>query len=271
MKWPRPLLRPPSSSWCTWSQPRHIRVSLIPLGLEHDLTPELAAVVVPPGPELVLPPIDLPGLQLEPTCLIGLGGDEQVLEVLVRGVVDLLFVGAHEANPGLDAGGDFGVLELEEQAVLAREGVSGLGDLVARPADLDDVLAHLHAHRHPQQSSILGFFLLSGRASREVGLVLPSLGVCEVGAVVLVDRQAEPALEGADVVLEEVRVFVQVDGFQRKFAQSFSSVCVGCALGSDAATAEFRAGPILIVHAEISKNRWCVVGRLLKGVNADRG
>jgi hypothetical protein len=35
-----------------------------------------------------------------------------------------------------------------------------------------------------------------------------ALSVGEVGAIVLVDGKAETALEGADVVFEEVRVFV---------------------------------------------------------------
>ena len=38
--------------------------------------------------------------------------------------------------------------------------------------------------------------------------MLAALRVCEVGAIVLVDGEAESAFEGADVVLEEVRVFV---------------------------------------------------------------
>ncbi len=35
-----------------------------------------------------------------------------------------------------------------------------------------------------------------------------ALGVGEVGAIVLVDGEAEPAFEAADVVFEEVWVFV---------------------------------------------------------------
>ena len=38
--------------------------------------------------------------------------------------------------------------------------------------------------------------------------MLAALGVGEVGAVVLVDGEAEPAFEGADMVFEEVGVFV---------------------------------------------------------------
>ena len=38
--------------------------------------------------------------------------------------------------------------------------------------------------------------------------MLAALGVGEVGAIVLVDGEAETAFEGADVVFEEVGVFV---------------------------------------------------------------
>jgi hypothetical protein len=72
---------------------------------------------------------------------------------------------------------------------------------------------------HPRHDAILlRFFLLPGRSACEVGLMLSSLRVCEVRAVILVDCQAQPALEAAYVVLEEVGVFVEVDGFEREFS-----------------------------------------------------
>ena len=43
-----------------------------------------------------------------------------------------------------------------------------------------------------------------------------TLGVREVGSIVLVYGEAKPAFEGADVVFEEVRVFVEVDSFEGK-------------------------------------------------------
>lgn len=57
--------------------------------------------------------------------------------------------------------------------------------------------------------------------------MLAALRVREVRAIVLVHGQAETAFEAADVVLEEVRVFVEVDGFEGEFAQAFATVCVG--------------------------------------------
>lgn len=57
--------------------------------------------------------------------------------------------------------------------------------------------------------------------------MLATLRVGEVGAIVLMDCETEAAFEGADVVLEEVRVFVEVDGFEGEFAETLASVGVG--------------------------------------------
>ncbi len=57
--------------------------------------------------------------------------------------------------------------------------------------------------------------------------MLATLSVCEVRAIVLVNCETKPAFEGADVVFEEVRVFVEVDGFEGKFSETFTPVGVG--------------------------------------------
>jgi hypothetical protein len=64
----------------------------------------------------------------------------------------------------------------------------------------------------------------------------------------LVDCQAETALEGADVVFEEVGIFVEVDGFEGEFAQALATVGVGGFFGGDTAAAELGSGAILVVH-----------------------
>ena len=38
------------------------------------------------------------------------------------------------------------------------------------------------------------------------------------------DGKTESTFERADMVFEEIRIFIQVDGFERKFSESFSSV-----------------------------------------------
>lgn len=92
---------------------------------------------------------------------------------------------------------------------------------------------------------ILGLALLSRGSAGEVGLVLAALCMGEVGAIVLVDCQAEATLEAADVVLEEVGVFIKVDCFQGELAQALASVGVGCGLVGDATAAELGACSVL--------------------------
>jgi len=55
-----------------------------------------------------------------------------------------------------------------------------------------------------------------------------TLRVSQVGTVVLVYGQTEATFETADVVFENVRVFVQVDCFEGEFAEAFAAVGVGC-------------------------------------------
>ena len=57
--------------------------------------------------------------------------------------------------------------------------------------------------------------------------MFPTLRVCEIGTIVLVDGKTEPAFERADMVFEEVWVFVEIDGFEGKFAETFAAVSVG--------------------------------------------
>jgi hypothetical protein len=50
------------------------------------------------------------------------------------------------------------------------------------------------------------------------------------------------------VVFEEVRVFVEVDGLEGEFAQSLSSVRIGCRGGRYTSTAELRTRAVLVIH-----------------------
>jgi len=159
----------------------------------------------------------------------------------------VLLVSAHEADTGDDAGCDVWELELEEEAVLARHGIADLGDAVAGTSNLESVLLG----RHTREQSLLAYIvplaltLLLGSTTSQVGLVLPSLCMREVGAVVLVDRETQAALEAADMVLEEVRVLVEVDGLERELAETLSAVGVGSGLRGDTAAAKLGACAIL--------------------------
>ena len=73
------------------------------------------------------------------------------------------------------------------------------------------------------------------------------------------DCKAEPTFEGSNMVFEEVGIFVEVNGFEGEFAQSFATVSVGGGLRSNAAAAKFRAGAILVVHDE-SLIEYCARG-----------
>ena len=57
--------------------------------------------------------------------------------------------------------------------------------------------------------------------------------------------ETEPTFERADVVLEEVRVFVEVNGFKGQFAETLSSVSISGGLRCYSSTAEFGAGSVL--------------------------
>lgn len=211
-------------------QTRHTRIPLLTLRLERNLDPELLLIGIKPRPILVLPSIDLSRLQFETASLVRFCSNQHVLERLVRGVVDFLLEGAHEANPRHHVLRDLGVLKLEEKTLLPCDRVASLGDLVAWSSDLDDVALDLY---RVCAGVCFVFLLLAqlrflGSTPCEIGLMLAPLSVSEVRAIILVDCQAEAALEAPDVVLEEVGVLVEVDGFERELSQSFSSVGVGC-------------------------------------------
>jgi hypothetical protein len=74
----------------------------------------------------------------------------------------------------------------------------------------------------------LSFALLFCGTAREIRLVLSSLCMGEIRAIILVNCQTETAFEASDVVLEEVRILVEVDGLERELAETLSSVGVGC-------------------------------------------
>lgn len=59
------------------------------------------------------------------------------------------------------------------------------------------------------------------------------------------DSQTETALEAADMVLEEVRILVKVDGLERKLAETFAAVSIGGRLRGYATAAKFGACTVL--------------------------
>lgn len=227
--------------------------ALLTLRHEHDLNPILLGIRVPEAKLLILSLVQLSRRNLEPHALVRLGGDDQVLKVLV-GLLGALRKGVHDLPLGRQLGRGVRVLQLEEEALLARHGVADLCDFVSGAANLDDVAARAEVggdaggQAGGRVDVLLALLLLAGGAAGEVGLVLLALGVGEVGAVVLVDGQAETALEGADVVLEEVGVLVEVDCLEGELAEAFAAVGVGGGVRGDTAAAEFGTRAVLVVH-----------------------
>lgn len=112
---------------------------------------------------------------------------------------------------GHDALGNLGVVDLEKEALLAHLCIPLLGYFVARAADLHKLLHfYLDLLRCWLGGGLLG---LLGRSPGQVGLMFLPLGVREVTPLIVVQRQAQLALIGAQVVLHEVGVLIDVNGF----------------------------------------------------------
>jgi len=80
--------------------------------------------------------------------------------------------------------------------------------------------------------------------------MLATLGVCEIGAVILVDCETESTFEASNVIFEDVGIFVQVDSLKGKFSKSLSSIGVCCRLTCDTSSSELGTCAILVVHDE---------------------
>lgn len=158
-------------------------------------------------PELVRILVHLLCLQLESTSLIRLCRNEQVLVVLVWRLLHPLLKRTHQPPSWVNLLPNLRILKLEKQAELTRDGIPTLCNLITWTADLEslahsDLLAN-HAHRQAGNCiDVLALLSLTGGAAGEVGLMFATLGMGEVGAVVLVDCETETTFEGADVVLE---------------------------------------------------------------------
>jgi hypothetical protein len=72
--------------------------------------------------------------------------------------------------------------------------------------------------------------------------------MCEIGAIILVDRETESAFKAPNVVFEEVGIFVEVDGFECEFAETFAAIGICGGLRGDTTAAKFATCTILVVH-----------------------
>ena len=110
--------------------------------------------------------------------------------------------------------------------MLSRQGISCFCDFVSWPSDLDHISPHLHSHIHPHQIRVLrsAFLLLPSCTTSQIGLVFSPLSMREIRAIVLVDGKTKPAFERADMIFEEIRIFIKVNGFERKLSQSLPPI-----------------------------------------------
>ena len=211
-----------------------------------NLAPEVFVILVVPSPELVLGTVNLSSLQLNSDSVVWLGGEDNVLVLRIR-VLLLLLIGTHKAHSGYRSRLDVWVLDLEEDAILSRDRVPDLSNAVAWTANRLKVPFDLSTSKESKWRGfiLLAFSLFHGISASQVSLVFPSLGMREVGAVILVDSQAEAALEASDVVFEDVRIFLEIDGFKRKLAETFAPVCISRRCRGNASTAEPGARTVL--------------------------
>lgn len=163
------------------------------------------------SPELPRAAIHLSRLQLKRHRLIRLRRHQQILEILISRHLHALLKRTHESVAWLYLCANLRILQLKQQPELSRDGIAELRYFVPGPSDLDEVFSRrdelLSNHALWETCygvEIAAFFGFARGATGEVGLVLAALGVCEVGAVILVHGETETAFEGADVVLEAV-------------------------------------------------------------------
>ncbi len=129
-------------------------------------------------------------------------------EILIRLVwrLSLLFPGAHEPPARDDARLDLREVDLHHHALLVRLTIAHFRHTIPRPPDLQEHLAlHVRLLRCDLQLALLH---VARRAPREVRLVLLALRVCEIGALVGVQGEAETALQRAQMVAQDIRVLI---------------------------------------------------------------
>lgn len=202
-----------------------------------------------------------PETRLKGDRFVRLRSNQQVLPVAI-GRFDALLEGAHEAVHRHDILGDFRIVDLEQEALLVHRRIQLLRDAVTGSPDLDKLpQRHVRSRRqrwqHARRRSLhtLGtrqpgatatasdagdeghgcgrarpclciktlLLRLARHALAQVLLVLLALRVCQVRALVAVQRQAQLALVRTKMVSHEVRILPA-----RVAAVSAHATCGAC-------------------------------------------
>lgn len=221
---------------------------------ETQLQCERLAVLVPIAEELALALVDLHVRDLERHGLVRLAGEQQILHVLV-GSLHFLLKGRHEAMSRLQLRLVLWVRDLEQQDACACVRVALFGYLVARQTDLEcaraggcchrSLLSRQHIGSRRRMRLVVGLF---GRTPSEIGLVTLALGMRQIIAFIVVQREAKLTLVRAQVILHKVRVLGQIHRFERQLPKPLASVHIGLRLGGHASSTRLGSHSVLEVH-----------------------
>ena len=148
--------------------------------------------------------------------------DDEVLVSLVGRFFSLL-PSTHESPARNDTRFDLRQVHLHHHTLFAGISVSDLGNTVARTSNLQkNLLVHALLCRRNHE---LGFLQVPRRSASGVGLMLLSLGVCEVGTFIGVEGETETTFEGTKVVAQDIGILTACRYLTVKGDGNFKYLC----------------------------------------------
>jgi hypothetical protein len=209
-------------------------------------------------------------------CGIRFSRQDKILVFGIRWPLHLLFKRRHEAISWLQGLKNFRILNFKRQTASCVIKITTLVDLIGRTTNAESLIGYMRGRsRHDRSAAIqLGLFFgqfLLMCSSRQALLMFLPLGVRQIIRFVPMHRTAEFAFKGSHMIACEVRIFGQIDGFQRQLFQSFFAFALCLRCRTYTATAKLGAHAILTVHfnkngtktkgTEVGFDRRCFVRR----------